>query len=162
MNIGLLAPLIAAFLFWSEILISVPTSEASLRCMIQMVNYDGEGAYVVVGLVDSEGNYLDTLYVLGDDEDWYYELEEWWKFFGRSKDSVDGITGPTLGGGERTILQLNLQEDWLDRGYGLRFETGVENEGYFPREVVIPLTSDLQHGKHPGEGFIRYVRLARG
>ena len=96
MNIGLIAPLLAAFLFWSESLTSVTTSEVSLRCMIQMVNYDGEGAYVIVGLVDSEGKYLDTLYVLGDDEDWYYELEEWWKFFGRSKDSIDGITGLPL------------------------------------------------------------------
>ena len=85
MNIGWIAPLLAAFLFWSESLTSVTTSEVSLRCMIQMVNYDGEGAYVIVGLVDSEGKYLDTLYVLGDDEDWYYELEEWWKFFGRSR-----------------------------------------------------------------------------
>ena len=70
MNIKLIAPLIVAFLFRSESVISVTTSEVSLRCMIQMVNYDGEGAYIVVGLVDSEGKYLDTLYVLGDDEDW--------------------------------------------------------------------------------------------
>jgi len=157
MRIDLISSLLAVVLFWCE----ASPKELPLRCMIQMVNYEGEGAYVVVGLVNAQGEYLDTLYVLGDDDEWYYELEEWWRFFGRSKDSIDGITGPTIGGGERTILQLKIQEDWLDRGYGLRFETGVENEGYFPEEVVIPLTSDLHNGKHPGEGFIRYVRLAK-
>ena len=157
MRVDLISSLLAVVLFWCE----ASPKELPLRCMIQMVNYEGEGAYVVVGLVNAQGEYLDTLYVLGDDDEWYYELEEWWRFFGRSKDSIDGITGPTLGGGERTILQLKIQEDWLDRDYGLRFETGVENEGYFPEEVVIPLTSDLHNGKHPGEGFIRYVRLAK-
>ena len=157
MRIDLISSLLAVVLFWCE----ASPKELPLRCMIQMVNYEGEGAYVVVVLVNAQGEYLDTLYVLGDDDEWYYELEEWWRFFGRSKDSIDGITGPTLGGGERTILKLKIQEDWLDRGYGLRFETGVENEGYFPEEVVIPLTSDLHNGKHPGEGFIRYVRLAK-
>ena len=157
MRIDLISSLLAVLLLWCE----ASPKELPLRCMIQMVNYDGEGAYVVVGLVNAQGEYLDTLYVLGDDDEWYYELEEWWRFFGRSKDSIDGITGPTLGGGERTILQLKIQEDWLDCGYGLRFETGVENEGYFPEEVVIALTSDLHNGKHPGEGFIRYVRLAK-
>ena len=62
MNIGFIAPLLAAFLFWSESLTSVTTSEVSLRCMIQMVNYDGEGAYVIVGLVDSEGKHRQIFY----------------------------------------------------------------------------------------------------
>ncbi len=154
-----LSPLLLAACLWTG---GSTKTEMPLRCMIQMVNYDGEGAYIVVGLVDPQGEYMDTLYMLGDDDEWYYELEDWWRWFGRANDSIDGITGPTLGGGERTILHFELQEEWLDRGYGLRFETGVENEGYHPREVLIPLTSDFEQGKHHGEGFIRYVRLARG
>ena len=33
------------------------------KCMIQMTNYMGEGAYVVISLIDSKGAYDKTLYV---------------------------------------------------------------------------------------------------
>lgn len=133
--------------------------DSTIRCMIQMKNYEGEGAYIVTGLVDDKGEYIRTLHVLGDDDEWYYELEEWWKFHGRAKSSIDGITGSTISGGERTTFQFNVRKDEIDVGYGIRFESGVENEGYFPREAVIPLNSELPKGKIEGEGFIRYVRL---
>ena len=146
------------WLFWA-LVSGMFSSETAVRCMIQMKNYEGEGAYIVTGLVDERGEYIRTLHVCGDDDEWYYELEDWWKFHGRSKSSVDGITGPTLAGGERATFQFAIHEYELDRGYGIRFESGVENEGHHPAEVVVPLTSDLNKSKVSGHGFIRYVRL---
>ncbi len=36
-----------------------------------MTNYMGEGAYIVVSLIDSKGAYEKTLYVMGSDKKWY-------------------------------------------------------------------------------------------
>ena len=43
------------------------------KCMVQMTNYVGEGAYVVISLINPDGHYEKTLYVQGDDEEWYTE-----------------------------------------------------------------------------------------
>ena len=54
--------------------------ESKYKCMLQMSNYMGEGAYVVVSLINSKGEYEKTLYVMGDDKKWYNTLKEWYKF----------------------------------------------------------------------------------
>lgn len=53
------------------------------KCMMQMVNYTGEGAYIVISLINPNGGYEKTLYVQGDDSEWYHDLAEWWKFYGK-------------------------------------------------------------------------------
>ena len=50
------------------------------KCMLQMNNYMGEGAYIVVSLINANGEYEKTLYVMGDDKKWYKSLKEWNKF----------------------------------------------------------------------------------
>lgn len=152
----LLGALLSTALFLSA---GEAPNEKRVRCMIQMKNYDGEGAYIAVGLVDENGEYLKTLHVVGDDDEWYYELEEWWKFHGRNRSSVDGITGPTIAGGERATFVFDLETEDLNKGYGIRFESGVENEGYYPSEIVVPLNTEVPNEKLECDGFIRYVRL---
>ena len=44
------------------------------KCMIQMKNYSGEGAYIVISLLNTEGKYDQTLYVQGDDDEWFSEI----------------------------------------------------------------------------------------
>ena len=46
----------------------------NLKCMIQMVNYTGEGAYVVISLMKPDGSYDQTLYVQGKDSEWYSDI----------------------------------------------------------------------------------------
>ena len=41
----------------------------SYRCLFQLTNYGGEGAYVITSLIYPNGEYVETLYVGGDDED---------------------------------------------------------------------------------------------
>ena len=61
-----------AFLPIAIALLSVSTHAQSskYKCMLQMSNYMGEGAYVVVSLVTDKGDYVKTLYVMGDDKKW--------------------------------------------------------------------------------------------
>ena len=50
---------------------------AKYKCMLQMTNYKGLEAYVVVSLIDPQGNYEKTLYMMGPDKQWYNGFKEW-------------------------------------------------------------------------------------
>jgi len=131
----------------------------AVKCMIQMTNYTGEGAYVVVSLLNPEGAYEETLYVQGKDSEWYSEISEWWKFYGKRRPNIDAISGETISGGERTVTVLKIPEDKIDQGYSLRFETSVEDQNYYTDDLQFPLTTENLKSKKEGKGWIRYVRL---
>ncbi|MEM9822242.1 MAG: DUF2271 domain-containing protein [Bacteroidota bacterium] len=138
------------------------TEEATTKykCMVQLVNYTGEGAYIMVSLLDNNGKYLKTLQVLGDDEEWYPDLPKWWKFHrDNDKPKIDAITGATIAGGERSIFVLEIEDALLDSGNQLRFETAVEDQDYHEKDLQIPLTTKNVKGKFEGSGYIRYVRM---
>lgn len=131
----------------------------SYKCLLQMVNYEGEKAYVITSLVDKEGRYIKTLHIHGDDDKWYHEIEEWWSFFGKKKRNVDGITGATIGGGERNVFLFDVDQDLINQGYKIRFETSVEDQNYHIKDLEIPLDSSITKEKLTGSGYIRYVRI---
>lgn len=131
----------------------------AVKCMIQMTNYSGEGAYIVVSLVNAEGEYVETLQVLGKDPEWYSEITAWWQFYGKRRPNIDAISGETISGGERTVCILQIPADKIDTGYNLRFETSVEDVDYFKDDLQFPLTSANLKSKQEGKGFIRYVRM---
>lgn len=129
------------------------------KCMIQMTNYSGEAAYVVVSLINPDGEYEKTLYVQGDDSEWYFDITEWWNFYGKKRHSLDAITGATVAGGGRSINILEIENSKIDAGYSIRFETAVEDQEYYVKDVEFPLTTENIKGKHEGNGFIRYIRM---
>ena len=131
----------------------------SVKCLIQMTNYTGEGAYVIVSLMNPKGEYEETLQVLGKDSEWYSEISEWWKFYGKRRPNIDAISGETISGGERTVSVLQIPTDKIDKGYSLRFETSVEDVKYYKDDLQFPLTSENLKSKKEGKGFIRYVRM---
>lgn len=136
-----------------------PENTSSYKCMIQLTNYSGEGAYIVVSLLNPAGDYEKTLYVQGDDEEWYSDIIEWWKYQGKARTNIDAITGATVSGGGRTISVLKIDNNKIDKGYTLRFETAVEDQEYYANDVAFELTSENLKNKFEGTGFIRYVRM---
>ena len=74
---------------------------ARYKCLIQKTNYAGPKAYLVISLVNEKGEYIRTLDVNGDDEEWYEDLKEWWAYESNSDEEIDGITGASVGNGER-------------------------------------------------------------
>ena len=82
--------------------------------------------------------------MLGDDPEWYSDLTQWWKFYGK-RQTIDGITGATISGGERTLKILTLDTNKFDKGYKIRSE--------------IELKTENLNTKIEGKGYIRYVRL---
>jgi hypothetical protein len=124
-----------------------------------MTNYEGEGAYIVVSLINPKGQYEKTVYVQGDDSEWYYEITNWWKFYGKKRTKLDGITGSTISGGERSMVVLQIDPAKINKGYKLRFESAVEAKNYHKQDVEFSLTTANLQKKYNGKGFIRYVRM---
>jgi hypothetical protein len=124
-----------------------------------MKNYTGEGAYIVISLLNPEGEYEETLYVQGDDDEWYFDITEWWKFQGKKRTDIDAITGATVSGGERKISIISIPDDKLNAGYKLRFETAVEDQEYYKNDVEFDLNLENTKAKIEGKGFIRYIRM---
>ncbi|MEO1255031.1 MAG: DUF2271 domain-containing protein [Bacteroidota bacterium] len=131
----------------------------NIKCLIQLTNYGGEGAYVVVSLLDAADNYKQTLYVGGFEEEWYPDLPEWYAFYDDDWESIDGITGASIQSGGRKITSLVINEDKLNIGYKLRFETSVEDEKYYSKDVEVELTSESINQTIEGTGYIRTVRM---
>ncbi|MFS4416746.1 DUF2271 domain-containing protein [Maribacter sp. 2307ULW6-5] len=137
-----------------------PVETVNYKCMIQLTNYTGEGAYIVVSILNAEGDYEDTLYVQGDDNEWYRDIEQWWKnVYGIRRPELDAITGATVSGGERSMTVLKIPQDKIDAGYRIRFESAVEDQEYYEGDVEFELTTENLNAKKEGQGFIRYVRM---
>lgn len=142
------------------IIVAFTSSESvKYKCMIQLKNYEGEGAYVIISLLNPKGEYEKTLQVLGDDPEWYHEMPKWWEFYKKDEHNIDAITGATISGGQRVIKVVEIDKSKIDTGYKIRFETAVENQEYYVDDVTFELTSKNLKGKIKGKGFIRYVRM---
>jgi hypothetical protein len=131
------------------------------KCLVQMTNYMGEGAYIVISLVDSKGAYEKTLYVLGSDKKWYPDIKEWNKFYSKKPTNISATTGASVSGGDRSTHVLEIDDSKINKGYALRFESAVENKPYHVKDIEIPLTTENLSAKTEGDGkgYIRYVRL---
>lgn len=130
------------------------------KCMLQMSNYVGEGAYIVVSLINPKGQYEKTLYVMGDDKKWYKDIKEWYKFYNKKK-KVDAKTGASVAGGDRSVTVLEIDDSKLNAGYKIRFESAVENQKYHVTDVEIPFTTEGLAEKAEGKGYIRFVKLSK-
>lgn len=139
---------------------SVSAQAVKYKCMIQMTNYMGEGAYVAISLIDSKGLYEKTLYVLGSDKKWYNSLKEWHKFNSKKPVNISAITGASLTGGDRSVSIIDIDKSKINVGYKLRFESAVEDQKYNVKDLEVPLTTETLAAKSEGTGFIRYVRFS--
>lgn len=130
------------------------------KCMIQMVSYQGEKAYVIVSLINPKGQYEKTLSVLGPDKQWFNTLKEWHKFQTKTREKINAVTGASVGGGDRAVVTLEIDKAKINAGYTLRFESAVEEQKYHVKDVEVPLTTAGLAAKTDGKGYIRYVRFS--
>lgn len=133
------------------------------KCMIQMQNYTGKEAYVIISLINPQGQYEKTLSVLGPDNEWYNTLPEWDKFSKKKKEKLNGITGASIAGGARATRVIEFDTDKLNKGYKLRFESAVETQKYHLKDAEANLATDVLDNKEgvKGNGYIRQVRFIK-
>ncbi|WP_286858109.1 DUF2271 domain-containing protein [Sphingobacterium sp. UBA7625] len=146
-------------LLFSAVSVSTFAQTGKYKCMIQMNAYQGEGAYVVISLIFPKGAYEKTLAVLGPDKQWYNTLKEWYKFQAKTKEKLSAVTGASVGGGDRAMRTLEIDESKFNKGYKLRFESAVEEQKYHTSDVEIPLTKEAITEKANGKGYIKLVKL---
>ncbi|AMA49834.1 MULTISPECIES: DUF2271 domain-containing protein [Flavobacterium] len=137
---------------------SITAQTSKYKCMLQMTNYVGEGAYIVASLINPKGEYEKTLYVMGDDKKWYKDIKEWYKFYSK-KNKVDAKTGASVAGGDRSVTVLEIEDSKINTGYKIRFESAVENQKYHITDAEFPLTTETLLNKVEGKGYIRFVKL---
>ena len=130
------------------------------KCLIQMTNYIGDGAYIAISLIDPKGNYEKTLYILGSDKKWYKTLKEWKAFTSKKPANVSAITGASVTGGDRSVNVIELENNKINAGYKIRFESAVEDKPYHLKDLEMPLTTEALAAKNDGTGYIRFVRFA--
>ena len=130
------------------------------KCLVQMTNYLGEGAYIAVSLINPKGAYEKTLYVMGSDKKWYRDIKEWHKFYSKKPTNISAITGASITGGDRSVTVLEIENSKLNAGYSIRFEAAVEDKEYHVKDIEVPLSTEGLSGKTEGKGYIRYVRLS--
>ena len=130
------------------------------KCMVQMTNYMGEGAYIVLSLIDAKGGYEKTLYVMGSDKKWYPNLKEWHKAFSKKPSNISATTGASVASGDRSVTVIEIDDSKINAGYKLRFETSVEDKEYHVKDLELALTTEAMSAKTEGTGYIRYVRLS--
>lgn len=131
------------------------------KCMVQMNSYQGEAAYVVISLINPQGAYDKTLYVLGSDKQWYNTVKEWHKYQTKTKAKLSAITGASVAGGDRAVFVMEVEDAKIGKGYKLRFESAVEEQKYHVADVEIPLTSEGLAERTTGSGYVRMVRLSK-
>lgn len=151
---------ICAFTFLITIAFQANAQTSKYKCMVQMNAYTGEEAYVVVSLINPKGGYEKTLYMMGKDKKWYNGFKEWFKFFSKTQ-KLDAKTGASIGGGDRALVNLDIDDALLNKGYKLRFESSVEAQNYHVDDVEISLTADALAGKADGKGYIKYIRFSK-
>jgi hypothetical protein len=131
------------------------------KCMVQMTNYTGDEAYIVVSLINPKGAYEKTLYMMGPDKKWYNTLKEWHKFNSKKLANISAITGASVAGGDRSVTTFEIDNSKMNKGYKLRFETAVEDKEYYAKDLEVPLTTEGLSAKTEGNNYIRYVRFSQ-
>ena len=135
------------------------SAQNQYKCLVQTINYSGEAAYIAVSLISPKGEYEKTLYVFGDDGQWYDSLKKWFSFYDKKNEKIDAITGASILGGERKTIMLNLDNTKLNKGYTIRFESVVEDQYYYNIDAEIPFDDEGLKNKIEGKGYIRYARI---
>jgi len=129
------------------------------KCMLQLTSYSGEGAYIVVSLINPKGGYEKTLYMMGPDTKWHNTLKEWHKFHSKKPVKINAITGASVAAGDRNISTFAIEDKYLNKGYKIRFESAVEDQKYHINDLEIPFTTAAITTKTEGKGYIRYVKM---
>ena len=139
----------------------------SIKCMVEMIEYRGEGAYFSVSIINRNDEYLKTIYVLGTDKTWFSEMKSFWVYLKKNNlfmdddfyPLIDGISGPTISGGEKRILQLKIPKKLFNESNYLRFETAVEDKGYHTNDINVSLNENNMNRLHQGNGFIKNIKI---
>lgn len=117
-------------------------------------NYGGDGAYVVIYVVDAAGAYKGTLWMAGGKAKYYRHLSDWQAASGGARTEIDGITGASVGAGRTLKITADLADALIDGGFEIRVDTAVEDMRDNPSDVAAPLTTAGNGKPVAGRGYV--------
>lgn len=144
----------SALAFASVIAVPALAEAREVTFTTQLQNYGGDGAYVVIYVTDSAGQYKGTLWMAGGKSKYYKHLSDWSRLSGGKTSEIDGITGASVGSGKTLSITLDLADALIDAGYEIRVDTAVEDMRDNPSDVTVPLTSEGAGKAVRGRGYV--------
>lgn len=108
---------------------------------VDLSNYGGNGAYLVLYVTNAQGAYVGTLWMAGGKSKYYQHLANWYRATGGSPAEIDGITGASVGPGRSLEISVDLADALFDAGYTLHVDAAVEDMRDSPNEIAVPLTN---------------------
>jgi hypothetical protein len=108
---------------------------------VNMAQYGGPGAYLAIYVTDPSGAYAGSLWMAGGKSKFYKHLSDWAQFSGGDVAQVDGITGASVGSGQKLELSMDLADALFDAGYTLHIDAAAEEMRDSPNEISVPLTA---------------------
>ncbi|MGV8833950.1 MAG: DUF2271 domain-containing protein [Devosia sp.] len=126
---------------------------------IQMINYQGPPAYLAVYLAKPDGSYDSTLFVAGNRTEYYRHLRGWIRGFSSSSQSLDGITGASVGSGRTVQASIAIADSLIDAGYTIHVDSAVEHGAENRDDVVMPLSQDVSGKTVSGNGYVAAMRV---
>ncbi|MEN9896126.1 MAG: hypothetical protein RIR97_1978 [Pseudomonadota bacterium] len=119
----------------------------------KMKTYSGNNAYVVIYVSDAAGKVQETLWMAGGKSRYYSHLTNWNAASGSQ--SVDGITGASVGSGRSLTVKVDIADALIDAGYQIRLDSAVEDMTEKPSDVVVPLVSAGSGQAAAGRGYVK-------
>ncbi|MCB1517371.1 MAG: DUF2271 domain-containing protein [Hyphomicrobiaceae bacterium] len=145
-----------ALLVSTALIVPGSAMAANVNVSVNLKNYGAGGTYLAVYVVDSAGNYKQTLWVAGSRSRYWGHLSGWARGISGTNDRVDGLTGPSLGGGRTLNVSANIADSMLDAGYYVVVDSAIENWGQYPFDAAAPLSNG---GTGSGKGFVNSVTV---
>jgi hypothetical protein len=108
---------------------------------VNMAQYGGPGAYLAIYVTDPSGAYAGSLWMAGGKSKFYKHLSDWAQFSGGDVAQVDGITGASVGSGQKLELSMDLADALFDAGYTLHIDAAAEEMRDSPNEISVSLTA---------------------
>jgi hypothetical protein len=119
-----------------------------------MSNYGGLPAYLAFYVTDSNGGFVGTMWLAGSRSRYFEHLTGWMRASGGDMSKVNGLTGASVGSGQKLTITFDLQDAFFDAGYTLHIDSASEQMRAVPNDIVVPLTAAGAGQAVQGKGFI--------
>lgn len=137
--------------------IALPTlvQAKPLTLTTTLKNYNGDGAYMAIYVIDEKGQYNQTLWVAGEKVKYYRHLRDWARGSGLKPSEFDGVSGASVASGRVLKVTVDIADALIDAGYEIRVDTAVEDARENPAEVRTPLTTKGAGKPTAGRGYVQ-------
>jgi hypothetical protein len=125
-----------------------------LTISAQIASYRGPNTYLAIYVTKADGTYVSTLWVAGTRTRYLGHLRDWARGISATADTIDGISGASVGSGQTLTINASLADAMIDAGYEIRVDDSVEDGGDYSSDVAIPLTAANSGVAFPGSGYV--------